>query len=165
MTITLIAAVAKNRVIGKDGELPWRLPADLRFFKRTTTGHPLVMGRKTFESFDGALPDRTNIVITRRPDYEATGGIAVRSFEEALEVAKGYGDEIFIGGGEEIFRMALPIADRMILTWIDEEFEGDTFFPEFDPAEWSESAREHHEPDEKNRWPYTFVTYERRAAR
>ncbi|HUP64738.1 MAG TPA: dihydrofolate reductase [Thermoanaerobaculia bacterium] len=165
MTITLIAAVAKNRVIGKDGELPWRLPADLRFFKRTTTGHPLVMGRKTFESFDGALPDRTNIVITRRPDYEAAGGIAVRSFEQALEVAKEHGDEIFVGGGEEIFRMALPIADRMILTWIDGEFEGDTFFPEFDPAEWTESSREHHEPDEKNRWAYTFVTYERRAAR
>ncbi|HVR44527.1 MAG TPA: dihydrofolate reductase [Thermoanaerobaculia bacterium] len=161
MSITLIAAVARNGVIGKDGGLPWRLPADLRFFKRTTTGHPLIMGRRTFESLDEPLPDRTNIVISRRPDYRPAGAIVVRSLEEALAAARRLDDEIFIGGGEEIFRLSLPIADRMVLTRIDHDFEGDTFFPEPAPADWREVGREDHEPDEKNRWPYSFVTWER----
>lgn len=161
MTLTLIAAVSRNRVIGKDGDLPWRLPADFRFFKRTTTGHPLVMGRKTFESLGGALPNRTNIVITRRKDYAPEGAVVARSLGEAIDIGQELDTEIFIGGGEEIFRSSLPIADRMILTWIDAEFDGDTCFPEFDPKEWREVSREEHEPDEKNRWPFAFVVYER----
>lgn len=161
MSITLIAAVARNRVIGKDGGLPWRLPADLKFFKRTTTGHPLVMGRRTFESLGEPLPNRTNIVISRRPDYRPEGAIVARSLTEGIAEARRRDAEVFIGGGEEIFRLSLPLADRMILTWIDEDFEGDTRFPEFDPAEWREVSREEHQPDEKNRWPYAFVTYER----
>lgn len=161
MTLTLIAAVSRNRVIGKDGDLPWHLPADFRFFKRTTTGHPLVMGRKTFESLGGALPNRTNIVVTRTKDYGGDGIRVARSLDEGIAMGRELDSEVFIGGGEAIFRDALPKADRMILTWIDEEFEGDTFFPEFDSKEWREVSREEHEPDEKNRWPYAFVVYER----
>jgi dihydrofolate reductase len=163
MSITLIAAVSRNRVIGKDGGLPWRLPADLKFFKRTTTGHPLVMGRRTFESFGEPLPNRTNIVISRRPDYRPEGALVVHSLSEGITEARRRDSVVFVGGGEEIFRLAMPLADRMILTWIDEDFEGDTRFPEFDPVEWREVSREKHEPDEKNRWPYAFVTYERRS--
>ncbi len=162
MSVTLIAAIARNRVIGKDGDLPWRLPADLKHFKRTTVGHPLIMGRRTFESFGRPLPDRTNIVVTRNRDYRVEGAVIVPSFGEAMQVARREGDEIFIGGGEEVFRHFLPSADRMILTWIDEEFEGDTFFPEFDESEWRVVSREEHQPDEKNRWPYSFVVYERK---
>ena len=161
MSVTLIAAIARNRVIGKDGDLPWRLPADLRHFKRTTVGHPLIMGRRTFESFGRPLPDRTNIVVTRSPSYRPEGAVVVSSFDEAMRVALEEDDEIFIGGGEEVFRHFLPTADRMILTWIDEDFEGDTFFPEFDESEWDIISRDDHEPDEKNRWPYSFVVYER----
>lgn len=163
MSITLIAALGRNRVIGKDGGLPWRLPADLRHFKQATVGKPLIMGRRTFESFEGSLPDRTNIVLTRQPEYQAAGGIVVRTPDEAITVARRHGEEIMIGGGEEIFRMFLRIADRMILTWIDADFEGETFFPEFDEAEWREVRREDHEPDEKNRWSWSFVWYERTA--
>jgi dihydrofolate reductase len=161
MSVTLIAAIARNRVIGKDGDLPWRLPADLRHFKRTTVGHPLIMGRRTFESFGRPLPDRTNIIVTRNRDYRAEGAVVVSSFDDAMRVARQEETEIFIGGGEDVFRHFLPIADRMILTWIDADFEGDTFFPEFDESEWRIVSRADHEPDEKNRWRYSFVVYER----
>jgi dihydrofolate reductase len=161
MTVTLIAAIAKNRVIGKDGDLPWRLPADFRHFKRTTVGHPLIMGRRTFESLGKPLPDRTNIVVTRNRDYRPEGAVVVASFDEAMRVARSENEDIFIGGGEEVFRHFLSTADRMILTWIDEEFEGDTFFPPFDEREWRVVRREEHEPDEKNPHRYEFVWYER----
>jgi dihydrofolate reductase len=161
MSVTLIAAIARNRVIGKDGGLPWRLPADLRHFKRTTVGHPLIMGRRTFESFGRPLPDRTNIVVTRNPHYRPAGAVVVASFDAAMKIARGEDDEIFVGGGEDVFRHFLPLADRMILTWIGGEFEGDTFFPEFDESAWRIVSRADHEPDEKNRWPYSFVVYER----
>ncbi|HEY0788402.1 MAG TPA: dihydrofolate reductase [Thermoanaerobaculia bacterium] len=161
MSVTLIAAIARNRVIGKDGDLPWRLPADMKHFKRTTVGHPLIMGRRTFESFGRPLPDRTNIVVTRRPHYRPEGAVVAASLDAAMKLARAEDVEIFIGGGEEVFRHFLPTADRMILTWIDEEFEGDTFFPEFDEREWRVVSREDHEPDEKNEYRYSFVVYER----
>ncbi|HEY0590801.1 MAG TPA: dihydrofolate reductase [Thermoanaerobaculia bacterium] len=161
MSVTLIAAIARNRVIGKDGDLPWRLPADMKHFKRTTVGHPLIMGRRTFESFGRPLPDRTNIVVTRRPHYRPEGAVVAASLDAAMKLARAEDEEIFIGGGEEVFRHFLPTADRMILTWIDEEFEGDTFFPEFDEREWRVVSREDHEPDEKNEYRYSFVVYER----
>lgn len=162
MSVTLIAAIARNRVIGKDGDLPWRLPADFRHFKRTTVGHPLIMGRRTFESLGKPLPDRTNIVVTRNRDYRPEGAVVVSSFDDAMRVARQQNTDVFIGGGEDVFRHFLPSADRMILTWIDEEFEGDTFFPAFDESEWRVVSREDHEPDEKNRYRYSFVVYERR---
>ncbi len=162
MSVTLVAAVARNRVIGKDGDLPWRLPADMKHFKRTTVGHPLIMGRRTFESFGRPLPDRTNIVVTRNRGYRPEGAVVAASLDAAMKIAREEDEEIFIGGGEEVFRHFLPTADRMILTWIDEEFEGDTFFPEFDEREWRVVSREEHEPDERNRWRYSFVVYERR---
>jgi dihydrofolate reductase len=161
MSVTLIAALARNRVIGKDGDLPWRLPADMKHFKKTTIGHPLIMGRRTFESFGRPLPDRTNIVVTRNRSYRPEGAVVVASLDAAMRVARQEDEEIFIGGGEEVFRHFLPTADRMILTWIDGEFEGDTFFPEFDESAWRVVSREEHEPDEKNRWGYAFVVYER----
>ncbi|MGH9458136.1 MAG: dihydrofolate reductase [Thermoanaerobaculia bacterium] len=161
MSLTLIAAVARNGIIGKEGNLPWRLPGDLRHFKQTTTGHPLIMGRRTFESFGGSLPNRTNIVVTRNPDYKPEGAVVARSLPEAIAVARRQDETVFIGGGEEIFRLAMLIADRMILTWIDADFDGDTRFPEFDSDDWREVGREEHAPDEKNRWPWAVVTYER----
>jgi dihydrofolate reductase len=157
--ITLIAAVAKNRVIGRDNKLPWRLPADLAFFKKTTMGHPVVMGRKTFESIGKPLPGRTNIVLTRQPDYEAAGCVVVRSIEEVLER---FGDaDLFVIGGREIYELFLPYAHRLLITMLDHEFEGDAFFPEIDPAVWKETARVPGVTDEKNPYSYSFVTFER----
>ena len=156
--ISLIAAMDKNRVIGnKDNALPWRLPADLKHFKNITLGKPIIMGRKTFESIGRPLPERTNIIITRNKKYRAPGCVVVSSPEDALRVA-GNAKEIMVIGGAEIFAKFYPLAKRMYLTLIDAEFEGNVYFPEWDPAEWHEVTREPHEPDEKNPYKYTFIT-------
>lgn len=158
--ISFIVAMDKNRVIGRNNKLPWHLPADLAYVKKTTMGHPLLMGRKTYESIGRPLPGRTNIVFTRNPHYEAEGCVVVHSVEEAI---RKFGDgELFIFGGAVIYRLFLPVADRMYVTEIEHEFEGDTFFPEIDPAEWREISRVKGVRDEKNPYDYYFVVYERK---
>jgi len=158
--ITLIAAVARNRVIGNGNALPWRLPEDLKRFKALTHGHPVIMGRKTWESLGRPLPGRTNILISRKAEFPAPGATPVGSLAAALAAAAATGtDEVFIIGGAEIYRQALPLADRLQLTEIDRDFGGDAFFPDVAPAEWRETLRESHR-DAAN-FNYAFVTYER----
>lgn len=160
MLISFVVAMARNHVIGNHNQLPWRLPADLQHFKAVTMGKPVVMGRKTFDSIGRPLPGRTNIVVTRDVAYQAEGCVVVHSIDEALRAA---GDvaEVMVIGGAEFYRQLLPRADRIHLTRIDAEFEGDAWFPELNDAEWREVAREAHAPDEKNPHAYAFVTLER----
>jgi len=141
--ITLLAAVGRNRVIGRDGDMPWHLPEDLKHFKHTTMGHPLVMGRKTFESIGRVLPGRRTIVITRQPHWTHAGVEAAHSLPEALSLA-GPGDEVFVVGGGEVYAEAMPFAQRMVLTEVAESPEGDTWFPEWDHSQWQEVSRERH---------------------
>jgi dihydrofolate reductase len=160
--VSLIAAIGSNRAIGIDNGLPWRLPADLRRFKALTMGHVLVMGRKTFESVGRPLPGRTTIVVTHRPDYTPPGVEVAHSVEEALARAtRDNPEEIFIAGGEEIFRQTLDRADRLHLTWIEKEFPGDTFFPEFDESAWRLEEREDHEATPETPFAYSFRVYDR----
>ena len=159
--LTLIAAVARNGVIGKDNRLPWHLPADLRHFKALTSGHTVIMGRKTWESLPPnfrPLPGRRNIVVTRNAAFRAEGATVVNSLADAVAAAQD--GEAFVIGGAELYAAALPLADRLQLTEIDADFEGDTHFPAFDSREWRETAREAH-LDESS-FDYAFVTYERR---
>ncbi|MCX7176247.1 MAG: dihydrofolate reductase [Proteobacteria bacterium] len=159
--ITLIAAVAKNRVIGAGNALPWRLPEDLKRFKALTLGHPIVMGRKTWESLGRPLPGRTNIVISRAVAFTAPGANLVGSLDQALAAAAATGaEEVFVIGGADIYRQALPLAQRLQLTEIDQDFAGDVHFPAVDPALWRETARESH-PAGAN-FAYAFVTYDHR---
>ncbi len=164
--ISIITAIAANGIIGKDNDLPWRLPADWKYFKSMTLGKPCVMARLTFESLNGGLKGRTNIVLTRNQEYRAEGAVVVHTIDEALKVAEEYlddGDEIMILGGAMFYKAILPRTDRMYITRIHQEFEGDTSFPEFDAEQWTEVSREDHEPDEKNLYPYSFIVLERRA--
>jgi dihydrofolate reductase len=158
--ISLIVAMAANRVIGRDNALPWRLPADLRRFKAVTMGHTLVMGRRTYESIGRPLPGRRTVVITRRTDWHPEGVSIVHSLEEALASTSGEA-EVFVAGGGEIFREALPLADRIHLTRIEAEVPGDTTFPDFDPTAWKIVDEEHHEPDAENLLPFTFQILDR----
>jgi len=158
--LSAIVAMAENRVIGKNNQLPWHLPADLQHFKTLTTGHPIIMGRKTHESIGKPLPHRTNIIITRDPTYRANGCLIATSFEAALQHATAT-DEIFVIGGAEIYRHTLPYLQRIYLTIIHHAFEGDSFFPEFNSTEWKETARDYHAADEKNAYAYSFITLER----
>ncbi len=163
MIISAIAAMDKNRVIGKDNQIPWYLPADLKFFKRTTLGRHVLMGRKNYQSIGKPLPKRTNVVITRNPFFISSGCIVVHSLEEALQVAHdNQEEEVFIIGGGEIYAQAMPLTQKMYLTEIDAEFEGDVFFPEFDESEWTITSEEYYPPDEKNEYPFTVRIYERK---
>ncbi|WP_456414188.1 type 3 dihydrofolate reductase [Thiolapillus sp.] len=157
--ISIIAAMARNRVIGKENKLPWRLPADLQHFKRLTMGKPMIMGRKTWESLPGLLPGRPHIVVSRNRDHQATGASLVHSLEEAIRQA-GNAPEIMIVGGANLYAQALPFAQRIYLTEIDLDVEGDAWFPELDSARWREIRREEHEADENNPVNYRFVTLE-----
>ena len=159
MTTSIIVAIAKNNAIGKDNKLLWYLPNDLKHFKDVTSGHTVIMGRKTFDSVGKPLPRRRNIVVTRQP-ISIEGCEVVSSIEAALALCAGE-DEVFIVGGAEIYRQAIPLTDRIYLTIVDEEFDGDTFFPELNAAEWKETKRENFEPDEKNKYSYSFITLER----
>lgn len=165
--IALVAALARNRVIGRQNALPWRLPADLRRFKALTLGHPVVMGRKTHESILAALgrplPGRLNIVVTRSADYAAAGCIVAASVEAAFAAAAP-ADEIYVIGGAEIYRAALPHAHQLHLTEIDADFPGDAWFPELPPGVWREVSREGHPPGDEFAHRYAFVVYERDAA-
>lgn len=158
MQTVIIAAVARNGVIGIDRGLPWHLPEDLARFKRLTMGHALVMGRVTFESIGRPLPGRTNIVMTRRPEWSHEGVTAVGSIEEALAVAGGKGQDAYIAGGAEVYEAAIGIADRLELTEVDAEPDGDTRFPEVDWSQWREVSRDAQRG-------FSFVTYERRIAK
>src|SRR4029079_5034922 len=160
-------ALAQGGVIGRDNRLPWRLPPDLRRFKRLTMGHPLLLGRRTFESIGRPLPGRTTVVITRRPDWAAKGvppGVIVaRSVPEALSLARAQpgGEEVFVAGGAEVYRETLALADRLHLTRIEADFPGDTFFPAFDPAAWRLVEEERHGPGEEAPFAYRFEVWER----
>ena len=158
--ISLIAALADNRVIGKDNRLLWHLPADLQHFKRLTLHKPIVMGRKTWESLPGLLPHRTHIVISRNPDYRAEGCILVSSPEAAIQAA-GAVPEIMVVGGQAVYRHLLPLADRMYLTLVHHAFDGDVHFPRWDPTHWRESEREEFSADPRHPYSFSFVTLER----
>jgi len=142
MKISIIVAMASNRVIGRDNQIPWRLPGDLPRFKRITMGHPIIMGRKNHESIGRLLPGRKNIILTRQPDYHVDGAVVCHDFDEAIGRHCAGEEEIFIIGGADIYRMALPRTDRIYLTQIHEPIAGDVFFPAFDPGEYRETCRE-----------------------
>ena len=160
MIISMIAAMAKNRVIGCNKQLPWHLPADFKHFKTLTMGKPIIMGRRTYESIGKPLPGRLNIVITRNQDFNAEGVQVVASIEEALSAAGDVEEVMFIGGAN-LYQQVLPKAHRLYLTFIDLELSGDAFFPEWRGEEWREVEREHHHADEKNVYDYTFVILQR----
>jgi dihydrofolate reductase len=166
MRLSIIAALSTNGVIGRDNGLPWHLSTDLKRLKALTMGHHFLMGRKTYESVGRPLPGRTIVAITRQQGYTPPGIIVVHSLEDAIRVAADANDdEAFIGGGAEIFEQALHRADRMYLTRVHAEVEGDTWFPEFDDvSEWHLTDAEHFDADEKNDYPFSFLTYERAGA-
>jgi dihydrofolate reductase len=160
MTISIIAAIAENNVIGKDNKLIWHLPADLKHFKELTSGHHIIMGRKTWESIGKKpLPDRTSIVITRDKNYKAEGCILVHSLDEALAAAKEQ-EEVFVIGGAEIYKQAMDKADKLYITRVHHKFDGDTFFPEIG-KEWFEAINNDFEKDSKNKYDFSLCEYER----
>jgi len=161
--ISFIVAMDESRVIGKDNQLPWHLPEDLKFFKRTTMGHAIAMGRKTHESIGRALPGRENIVITRQLDYKSHDVTVFYSIEEFVKYCGNQNDEIFVIGGAEIFKETFEYADRLYITHIEEEFEGDTYFPEFNEREWELVSSEKGIKDEKNPYKYEFRIYDRKT--
>ncbi|MFB9275084.1 dihydrofolate reductase [Cohnella cellulosilytica] len=163
MTVTLIAAVASNGVIGRDNELPWRLPADMAYFKRQTMGKPVLMGRKTFESLRRPLKERTNVVLSRTLREAPEGCELVAKIDEAL--TKYRDEELMVIGGAEIYRATLEAADRLLLTELAEPFEGDAVFPEFDRAEWRLVSREEGVVDERNPIPHAYCVYERAGSK
>jgi dihydrofolate reductase len=158
--ISLIVAMARNRVIGANNKIPWRLPNELQLFKRLTMGHHIVMGRKTYESINRLLPGRTTVVVTRQRDYQVPGAVIAHSIGEALRACED-DEECFVIGGADLFRETLPIADRLYLTIVDAEPEGDTFMPEIDTRAWKETSSESFAADEKHAYPYRFTVYDR----
>ena len=152
--------MAKNRVIGADDKIPWHLPNELKLFKSLTMGHHIVMGRKTYESIGRLLPGRTTVIVTRQPDYAVPGAIVAHSVGDAIRACEG-DDEIFVIGGAELFRETLPAADRLYLTIVDAEPEGDVFMPEIDMREWRETSAQSFASDEKHAHDYRFSIYDR----
>ena len=170
MKIALIVAMARNRVIGKDNQMPWHLPEDLKYFKRITLKKPVIMGRNTFESIGKPLPDRTNIIVTRNPDYKAAGCIVVNGLDQALQMVADLYDtiaapddsEVMIIGGAQIYEQSLGLADRLYLTQVQADVEGDASFPAFDRDSWQEVSREDHAASDNNPYAYSFLVLERR---
>lgn len=167
--LSLIAAIGKNGIIGRGNELPWRIKSEMQYFKRTTVGKPIVMGRKSFESLGKPLLDRTNIIVSRNADYQVEGCVTVASLDEGLATARSVAardgvDEIFIGGGAEIYRQTLPLADRLYLTEVHLAPEGDTSFPAFDRSQWREIKREFHAAQPGESADYTITVLERISA-
>ncbi|SFI01254.1 MULTISPECIES: dihydrofolate reductase [unclassified Bacillus (in: firmicutes)] len=160
--ISLLVAMDKNRLIGKDNQLPWHLPADLAYFKKVTMGHPIIMGRKTFESIGRPLPGRTNIILTRNQNYEMEGCKVIHSIDDVKKMDEQMNEELFVIGGAEIFKEVLPFANRLYITQIEEVFEGDTFFPEINYNEWEEVSATQGVTDEKNPYTYAYHVYDRR---
>ena len=159
--IIMIAAVAENNGLGKENQMIWHLPDDFKRFKKLTTGHYIIMGRKTFESFPKPLPNRTHVVITRQKDYHPEGCIVVHDIKEALDLVPKAEDGFIIGGGE-IYNLAMPLADKLEITHVDATFEADAFFPEIDLATWKLVAAEFHPTDENHSWSFTYKTYLRK---
>jgi dihydrofolate reductase len=156
--LSLIAAVAQNGVIGLDNTLPWHLPEDLKRFRALTTGHHIIMGRKTYESLNRLLPDRTTVIVTRNPDYAVEGALIAHSLESAIAMA-GDDPEIFLIGGAELYRDGLRLADTLYMTEVHQEFAGDAWFPEWNRQHWREAARERH--TSAKGLPFSYVTYHR----
>lgn len=165
MMVSAIAAVSKNGVIGRNNDLPWKLPDDMKFFMETTKGHHVVMGRKNYDSLMPRfrpLPNRTNIVITRQKKFDAPGCIVLNNVKEAIDIAESAGEtECFIIGGAEIYKLAMPQTDRLYLTEIDAVIEGDTFFPPVDKKQWKEVLRKNHAADERHAYAFDFVVYDK----
>lgn len=165
MIVSLIAAVAANGVIGKNNDLPWKLPDDMRFFMETTKGHYVIMGRKNYDSLQDKfkpLPNRTNIVVTRQKNLNAPGCIVVNDVTKAIDTAKdGDEKEAFVIGGAEIYKLTLSSAHKLYLTEIQAAVEGDTYFPSFDKNDWKETYRKHHPSDERHKFAFDFVIYDR----
>ncbi|MDW7695637.1 dihydrofolate reductase [Flammeovirgaceae bacterium SG7u.111] len=159
MIISLIAAISENYVLGKDNKLVWSMPTDQEYYKKTVENHTIIMGRKTAESSDMFFSSVRNILITRDVNYEKEGFETFGDLKEAVDSCKE--EEVFITGGEQIYRLALPLADRLYLTRIHHSFEGDSFFPKFDEAEWTLTSAKHCEPDELNPYPFTFEIWSR----
>lgn len=162
MKISLISAMDRHRLIGRNNALPWYLPADFAHFKTVTMGKPIVMGRRTYDSIGRPLPGRMNIVLSRDPGLHIEGVTTVCTFEQAKEVASD-NDELMVIGGSSIYEMLLPVADRLYLTYVDGEFTGDAWFPAFDPEEWTLVEQHFHPADEKNQYDCEFVTLERKS--
>lgn len=156
--IALIVACGRNRAIGLNGAMPWNIPGELKRFRALTTGNAVIMGRRTFESIGKALPDRINIVISSQPDYHAEGCLNARSLEEALEMARNTGRDIFITGGAVVYGQAIDLCEKLYITEIDADFEADTFFPEFDHSKYIRQVDQVHGGE----FPYTYVTYTRK---
>ena len=162
MIVSAIVAISNNRVIGKENDIPWYLPADLKYFKKITLNHHIVMGRKTYQSIGKPLPKRTNIILTRDPFFVSTGCLVVHSLNQALEIAFDHDEEeVFIIGGGQIYELALAGLDKVYLTEVDIDVEGEVKFPELPADEWKEISSEVHLSDEKNEHGYTFKVYER----
>lgn len=159
--ISLIAAIARNGVIGRDNDLPWRLSADLQYFKKITSGHSIILGRKNHESIGRPLPNRTNIIITRDPGYQAEGCLVAHSLDNAINLA-GDDDEIFIIGGAQIYALAMDRVQRMYLTEVKTDIQGDVLFPDYDRSLWQEISREQHTADENNEYDFDFVVLEKK---
>ena len=160
--LSIIAAMASNRVIGLDNRMPWHLPADLKRFKAITMGKPMIMGRKTWESLPGLLPGRRHIVLTNNPAYSATGCELASSLEQAISMASHpQPEEIMIIGGANLYQQALPMSRRIYLTQLELEVQGDAFFPQFDLTQWSETYKEKHIADENISFGYSFITFEK----
>ncbi|WP_153462684.1 dihydrofolate reductase [Sediminibacillus terrae] len=160
--ISLLYAMDRNRVIGYQNDLPWRLPNDLKFFKQMTTGNTIIMGRKTFTSMGGPLPNRENVILTKDRSFQADGCLILHSVEEILTWSEKEPEiELFVIGGSEIFRQILPFADRMYMTFIDETFPGDTFFPAYDERDWKLSKKVQGERNERNPYDYYFLQFDR----
>lgn len=160
--ISLIAAIGKNNELGKNNNLVWNMPTDLKFFREKTSGHPVIMGRKTFESIGRPMPNRRNIIITRDLEYKKDGIEVVHSLNEALRLLPNKNEEIFIIGGEEIFKQSMSLADRLYITHIEaEDKDANVFFPPINPSVWNEISHEEHEKDEKNPFNYTFSVYKK----
>ena len=154
--------MAKNRVIGANNKIPWHLPNELRLFKSLTMGHHIVMGRRTYESINRLLPGRTTVIVTRQPGYTVPGAIVAHSVKEALDASRD-DSEIFVIGGADLFRETLPIADRLHLTVVDAEPQGDTFMPEIDMSAWRETSSKSFQPDEKHAHAYRYSVYDRKG--
>lgn len=164
MQVSCIVAVAKNNVIGKDNDIPWYLPADLKYFKKTTLHHHIIMGRNCYRSIGMPLPKRTNIILTRDPFFIASNCLIAHHIEEALTLAFENGEsEAFIIGGGEIYAQSVPFWDKLYITEVDLEVEGDVFFPEINMSEWALISEEAHSKDDKNDYDFTFKIYERRS--
>lgn len=163
MSISFIFAMDRNGAIGKGNKMPWHLPADLKFFKKVTSGHPVLMGRKTYESIGKPLPGRTNIIMTQNQEFSAAGCEVVHTIAEVQHYYKE--QELFVIGGAEIFRLYLPVADRLYITLIEEQFEADTFFNDIDLADWDLVSSEQGPQDEKNPYEYYFRIFNKKKAR